>query len=170
VGLVSLRAAGDRLAFAAPPLLRSGPVDEATLARVVSALGLPGTAVRDAAWVDNGPGWVGLLLDGADRVLGLEPDFGALRGLEVGVIGAYDDGPADFEVRAFCPDLAITEDPVTGSLNAGLAVADRGRPGAAGVLGPAGHPAPPRGGRRGHHRRRRHLGRWCVPDRHQRHR
>jgi len=122
VGLVDLRSAGGRLAFGAPPLLRSGPVDQATLTRVVSALDVPGTAVRDAAWVDNGPGWLGLLLDGADRVLGLEPDFAALGGLQVGVIGAYDDGPAHFEVRAFCPGLAIPEDPVTGSLNAGLAV------------------------------------------------
>jgi len=62
-----------------------------------------------------------VLLSDAAQVLALEPDFDAFEGLEVGVVGAYPDGPVDVEVRAFCPGYGITEDPVTGSLNAGIA-------------------------------------------------
>ncbi|MGT2462712.1 PhzF family phenazine biosynthesis protein [Sinomonas atrocyanea] len=122
VGLVTVRDDGGRLAFAAPDLLRSGPVDPAELAAIAASLGLAPEEVVDAAWVDNGPGWVGLLLRDADTVLGLRPNFAAMGTYQVGVIGPRPDGdPAAFEVRAFCPDLAVPEDPVTGSLNAGLA-------------------------------------------------
>jgi PhzF family phenazine biosynthesis protein len=118
-GLVRLRR-GDRLAFAAPPLVRSGPVDAADLGRICRALRIEETDVLDSAWVDNGPGWVAVLLADAAAVLALEPDYAAFDGLDIGVVGAYPDGPVDVEVRAFCPGLGITEDPVTGSLNAGV--------------------------------------------------
>ena len=128
VGLVQLRAddAG-RLAFTAPPLRRSGPVDAATRAQAVSALGVPDDAVLDAAWVDNGPEWLGLLLRDADTVLALRPDLAVMGDLKVGVVGLYDDARrgevgAHAEVRAFVPGIGIAEDPVTGSLNAGLAL------------------------------------------------
>lgn len=122
VGLVTIADDGGRLAFAAPPLRRSGAVDPGDLAAIRASLGLTADDVDDAAWVDNGPGWVGLLLHRADAVLALQPDFAAMAGYQVGVIGPYaHGGDAAFEVRAFCPDLAVPEDPVTGSLNAGLA-------------------------------------------------
>ncbi|WP_246036563.1 PhzF family phenazine biosynthesis protein [Sinomonas susongensis] len=122
VGLVDLRDDGGRLAFAAPPLQRSGPVDQEEVAVVAGSLGLAADDVVDAAWVDNGPGWVAVLLRDAETVLGLRPDFPSMGSYKVGVIGPYADGSeAAFEVRAFCPDLAVPEDPVTGSLNAGLA-------------------------------------------------
>jgi PhzF family phenazine biosynthesis protein len=126
VGLVTVRDSGSGLAFKAPPLLRSGPVDDTTLAPVTAALGLPPGALVAAAWVDNGPGWLGLLLDSADTVLGLTPDLVALGTVEVGVIGPYAAADvarlgAAYEVRAVCPSLGLGEDPVTGSLNAGLA-------------------------------------------------
>lgn len=123
-GLVPVRTWGDRLAFAAPPLLRSGPATPDECERAIAALGVDRERVLDAAWVDNGPGWLGLLLDSAETVLGLTPDAAALRRerLDVGVIGPYPaGGPADFEVRAFIPEAGVAEDPVTGSLNAGLA-------------------------------------------------
>jgi PhzF family phenazine biosynthesis protein len=121
-GLVRVRA-GDRLAFAAPPLVRSGPVDPADLALITTALGTDD--VVDAAWVDNGPGWVALLLPDAETVLRLEPDLRALAAGEtthaVGVVGPHPSGrEAAFEVRAFVPAMGVGEDPVTGSLNAGL--------------------------------------------------
>jgi predicted PhzF superfamily epimerase YddE/YHI9 len=77
----------------------------------------------DAAWVDNGPGWVALLLEDAQDVLDCRPDHAALGGFDVGIVGPYSDGASDaaVEVRAFVTDLGIDEDPVTGSLNAGIA-------------------------------------------------
>ncbi|WP_136611747.1 PhzF family phenazine biosynthesis protein [Sinomonas albida] len=123
VGLVTIANDGGRLAFAAPPLRRSGPVDPSDLATVAGSLGLEtDDVVVDAAWVDNGPGWVGLLLRDAETVLRLEPDFGAMGDYLVGVIGPYGEGSeVQFEVRGFAPSLDVPEDPVTGSLNAGLA-------------------------------------------------
>ncbi len=115
-------ASGGRLAFEAPPLLRSGPVSDDDLARVRRALRLADDAVVDAAWVDNGPGWVAVLLAGAAEVLAVDPDWSAFGDLDVGVVGAYPPGSeVAVEVRAFCPGLGVVEDPVTGSLNAGLA-------------------------------------------------
>ncbi|NMO89292.1 PhzF family phenazine biosynthesis protein [Actinomycetospora sp. TBRC 11914] len=124
-GLVRLRSDGGRLAFAAPPLRRSGPVDDADVSSLAAALGVPRVEVRDAAWVDNGPGWVALLLADAATVLGLEPDLRALAANGVssaaGVVGPHPaGGDVAFEVRAFVPAMGVGEDPVTGSLNAGL--------------------------------------------------
>jgi len=122
VGLVRLRQDGGRLAFAAPPLRRSGPVSPEIRAQVARALRLPDDAIRDLAWVDNGPTWIGVLLADGDAVLALAPDLVVMGELEVGVVGLWGPGhDADAEVRAFVPGLGITEDPVTGSLNASLA-------------------------------------------------
>jgi PhzF family phenazine biosynthesis protein len=121
-GLVQLRRSGEELAFAAPPLLRSGPLDDALLERLISALGLDRTQVLDHHWVDNGPGWCALLLDSAQTVLAVRPDMQRLGDGVVGLVGAHSPGAdADFEVRAFVPSLGVPEDPVTGSLNAGIA-------------------------------------------------
>jgi PhzF family phenazine biosynthesis protein len=119
-GLVPVRRTPDGLAFAAPPLLRDGPVDEATVERIAASLGIDRAAIVDAQWADNGPGWVAVLLDSADTVLAIEP--GAVD-LDIGVAGLHPaGGPAALEVRAFFPKEGSTvEDPVTGSLNASLA-------------------------------------------------
>ncbi|NNG34579.1 PhzF family phenazine biosynthesis isomerase [Nakamurella aerolata] len=123
LGLIRLRRNGNHLAFAAPELLRSGPVDADTIAMAERALGIGPDQLVRANWIDNGPGWLGIQLTSADDVLALRPDFAAMGELNIGVIGAHQQGgPADFEVRAFCPDLAVPEDPVTGSLNAGFAL------------------------------------------------
>lgn len=119
-GLVRLRRSAERLAFAAPPLVRSGPVDKRLVDRIAEMLRIDREEIIDSQWVDNGPGWVGVLLRDARAVLALRP---ANLELEVGVVGAYPQGhdPA-FEVRAFLPAAGATvEDPVTGSLNASLA-------------------------------------------------
>lgn len=121
-GLVRIRREGDALAFAAPPLQRSGPLDEADVERIAQGLGLARTDIVDHQWCDNGPGWQAVLLESADQVLALEPDPALLAGLDVGVIGPHASGDIDFEVRAFFPgNSGLTEDPVTGSLNAALA-------------------------------------------------
>lgn len=127
-GLVRLRREDTRLAFCAPALRRA-PVEEAMLAPLLQALGLPRAKLRKAQWLDNGPRWLGLLVDAEETVLALEPDHSALRSLPLtGVIGpcARAAAPAaiggsDFQVRAFAAAQGIAEDPVTGSLNAALA-------------------------------------------------
>jgi PhzF family phenazine biosynthesis protein len=134
VGLVRLRrddvGEGQRLAFANPPLIRSGPVDEDDVAQIARSLRIGVSDVVGSAWVDNGPGWVAVRLRDADAVLALEPDLVAMGDLKLGVVGEYaigvvgehDDGqgaPA-VEVRAFVPSIGVGEDPVTGSLNAGI--------------------------------------------------
>jgi PhzF family phenazine biosynthesis protein len=119
-GLVPVRRTPDGLAFAAPPLIRSGPVEESLVRHVASALRIDRAEIVDAAWADNGPGWLAVLLASADAVLALEP---GLVDLDLGVAGPYPEGsPQAFEVRAFFPKHGATaEDPVTGSLNASLA-------------------------------------------------
>jgi PhzF family phenazine biosynthesis protein len=150
VGLVKIRRepGTQRLAFAAPPLKRSSP-SPSVLAQVAAALGLKATQVLAAQCLDNGPLWLGLLLDSPETVLGLVPDHKALTKLDikVGVAARYpheDTAPLiaranreakafaqapaasaafapDFEVRAFAAPIGVDEDPVTGSLNASLA-------------------------------------------------
>jgi PhzF family phenazine biosynthesis protein len=119
-GLVRIRRSTAGLAFAAPPLLRSGPVAETLIGEAAQQLGVARDLVLDAEWVDNGPGWLGLLLPSAEAVLALRP-----RSVEIplGVVGPHPPGgEAAIEVRAFFPlDGLSIEDPVTGSLNASLA-------------------------------------------------
>lgn len=121
-GLVRIRRDGARLAFAAPPLRRTGPLEGAALERLRRGLGLRDGDIVAHQWCDNGPGWRGLLLRSAEQVLALEPDPAVLGDVDLGVIGPRAGGDAQFEVRAFFPgNSGLTEDPVTGSLNAALA-------------------------------------------------
>jgi PhzF family phenazine biosynthesis protein len=132
VGLVKIRQDGPRLAFAAPPLRKSGPLDEADVALIARGLGVPREDIVAHAWCDNGPNWRGVMLRSAEQVLSLRPDASVLAGLDVGVVGprgkvgvvgSRPEGDAiAFEVRAFFPgNNGMAEDPVTGSLNAALA-------------------------------------------------
>lgn len=123
VGLVRVKRDGARLAFAAPPLRRTGPLEPPVLQQIVQCLHLEAAEVLHHQWVDNGPGWCAVMLPSAARVRALKPDFAAMGALKVGVIGAQPAGHhTQFEVRAFVPTLSVPEDPVTGSLNAGLAL------------------------------------------------
>ncbi|MBW4796171.1 PhzF family phenazine biosynthesis protein [Pseudomonas tolaasii] len=125
IGLVRIRRQGEQLAFIAPPLLRSGAVEAPLLERVRLALGLPPEAIVRSQWVDNGAGWLALMLTDRECVLGVRPDYSQLHGLAVGVIAPCDparDGvDTHFEVRAFIAGDGAQEDPATGSLNAGIA-------------------------------------------------
>ena len=140
VGLVTLRQSNGRLSFAAPELIRGGPVDEADIAKVVVALGVDRSSIIAAKWADNGPGWLAVMLASAEEVLALTPDFTKTERSGVGVVGEHPigvvgpnkvgvagrtgaaDGEPAIEVRAFFSTGAqATEDPVTGSLNASIA-------------------------------------------------
>ncbi|PUE54547.1 PhzF family phenazine biosynthesis protein [Limnohabitans parvus] len=146
VGLVSLKSVDGRWAFAAPPLQRQTPAP-ALLTEVLAALGLQADEVLAAQDLNNGPHWLGILIDSVDSLLALEPDHAALKRLntKVGVAAKREvsagslirranrearafaastriaNDLTDLEVRAFAAPVGIAEDPVTGSLNASLA-------------------------------------------------
>jgi PhzF family phenazine biosynthesis protein len=127
LGLIHIRRAPERLSFAAPELVRSGPVEAEILVRVVKGLDLTPDAIAASNWVDNGSHWLAIMLHSREEVLALRPNYSTLAGLKVGVFAAFnpakDGTSAQFEVRAFsAEDVGLGhEDPVTGSLNAGLA-------------------------------------------------
>jgi PhzF family phenazine biosynthesis protein len=124
VGLVRIKRDDSRLAFAAPPLRRSGAVAPDLLERIARALAIDTTAIKASQWVDNGPGWIAVMLPSRAEVLAVNLDYSALPGQALGLVApcdpARDGNGANFEVRAFVGTRAA-EDPVTGSLNAGIA-------------------------------------------------
>ncbi|WP_241775314.1 PhzF family phenazine biosynthesis protein [Pseudomonas corrugata] len=122
-GLVTVGRDQGRLCFAAPSLIRYGAPSRAELNEAVQLLQIDPRDVVDAAWVDNGPGWLGIRLVSAEQVLAVQPAQSWPRRIDVGVVGPHSGGDIAFEVRAFFSNHsgAIVEDPVTGSLNASLA-------------------------------------------------
>ena len=124
IGLVTVRTVGDALAFAAPPLIRGGPPTAEEVADACDVLRIRADEIVDARWIDNGPGWIGILLDDADAVLAVAPAGTVDRVVAIGVVGPHAaEVDAAYEVRAFFSDDtgAVREDPVTGSLNASVA-------------------------------------------------
>jgi len=122
-GLVRIKRDGARLAFAAPPLRRSGEVEPDLKTRIARSLRIDEDAIKAAQWVDNGPGWVAVMLGSRSELLNLRQDTSVLPDQSLGAVAPWDvakDGnEAQFEVRAFMGRGG--EDPVTGSLNASLA-------------------------------------------------
>ena len=123
VGLVPIKRDSARLAFAAPPLHRKGPLDEADVALIARGLGIARSDIVEHAWCENGPPWRGVMLRTAAQVLALKPNASALAGLDIGVVAPQPAGAdTSFEVRAFFhTNDTLSEDPVTGSLNAAVA-------------------------------------------------
>jgi PhzF family phenazine biosynthesis protein len=150
IGLVRIRrnAVSGALAFAAPPLVRGGPLDDADLDTIARGLRIARSDIVAHAWCDNGPRWRGVMLASAQQVLALKPDAAVLSGWELGIVGpraklgvvgprtpgqpaanqssiapgSHASEDSDFEVRAFFPGHSgLAEDPVTGSLNAAVA-------------------------------------------------
>lgn len=123
-GLVPIRRSDELLSFAAPPLIRGGPVGEPKIAELAAFLRIDRSRIVDAAWGDNGPGWIVVLLASADEVLALKPARDHAGRIDVGVVGPHPKGHTTaFELRAFFTDHngSLREDPVTGSLNASTA-------------------------------------------------
>ncbi|NGN63425.1 PhzF family phenazine biosynthesis protein [Streptomyces sp. A7024] len=122
LGLVRVRRHDNGLSFRAPARRRSGPLEDAHVDRIARGLRIDRARITGHQWVDNGPGWAGVQLASAAEVLALEPDEQHMRDLTLGVVGAHPEGaPEQFEVRAFALPQGVREDPVTGSLTAGLA-------------------------------------------------
>lgn len=122
-GLVEIRRGPKDLAFAAPPLIRSGMPSEDEIAQIVDVLQIDRAAIIDAQWVDNGPGWIAVMLDSAEAVLAVEPKRHCAGQVDIGLVGAHAPGSeVAYELRALfsTPDGSIIEDPVTGSLNASI--------------------------------------------------
>ena len=126
-GLVGLRVSGNILSFEAPSQIEDRPVTDDEVANLTEVLGIDHSDIVAARWVDNGPGWVGVVLESAEAVLDLEPDFTRhpVGGrLDIGVAGLFPEGSEfRYEVRAFFSGQRgeMLEDPVTGSLNASMA-------------------------------------------------
>lgn len=119
-GLIAINKNNSLFEFAAPPLIKTGPLDKSILNKLVAALSLAPSAIKGHQWVDNGPGWCALLLESAQHVLDIKPRWSQLAPLNLGIVGPYASGEVAFEVRAFVGGGGY-EDPVTGSLNASLA-------------------------------------------------
>ena len=123
-GRIAIRQSGATLAFAAPPLIRTGRIEPAQRNEIIEVLRISASAIVDVEWADNGPGWIAILLDSAEAVLALEPVRSHPAPLNLGIVGPYPPGSeAAFELRALSTDQSGTlrEDPVTGSLNASAA-------------------------------------------------
>jgi predicted PhzF superfamily epimerase YddE/YHI9 len=96
-------------------------VDPDELEEIAADLNIDSDRIVDAEWTDNGPGWVSVLLESADELLQVRPRD---TQRDIGLVAPQPEGKdTAFEVRGFFPkDGSTAEDPVTGSLNAGLAM------------------------------------------------
>ncbi|MCW2254761.1 PhzF family phenazine biosynthesis protein [Providencia alcalifaciens] len=120
-GLVNLKQSEGRLAFMAPPLIRTGEVVQDEKVKILKAFALEEQDVEACEWLDNGPGWLIILLKSVDKLLSLTPDYAQLKGYDIGVCAFQPTGhEKQLEVRGFCCTIS-EEDPVTGSLNAAIA-------------------------------------------------
>lgn len=124
IGLVPIRTTAQGYAFAAPPLIRAGRPTDQDIAAAAAVLRIEPRLILDAAWIDNGPGWLGIMLDSAEAVLAVQPDVSPGRPVDIGLVGAHPPGhDAAYEIRALFSNAegTVIEDPVTGSLNASVA-------------------------------------------------
>ncbi|MDX1879610.1 PhzF family phenazine biosynthesis protein [Mycolicibacterium sp. 141076] len=120
-GLVAVLRGEGTLSFAAPPTLRTGPIDDSEVDLIAAAFKIDRERIIDHQWVDNGPGWAVVRLSTAREVLDLKPDLSVIPQAMVGAIGAYPEGfEHQFEMRTFAPKVGVAEDPVCGSMNASV--------------------------------------------------
>ncbi|WP_298333985.1 PhzF family phenazine biosynthesis protein [uncultured Erythrobacter sp.] len=125
IGLVEIRQDGDTLAFRAPELLTYEPLTDQERAAAIAFTGIDEGALVEAVHVVNGPKWQLLRLKTAGDVLAAQPTSKAPLGTDIGLAGPYETGfERDWELRAFFADSheRFSEDPVTGSFNAGVAI------------------------------------------------
>jgi PhzF family phenazine biosynthesis protein len=130
IGLITVKQDGDRLAFAAPPTIKSGPLDEALLDEICEVLNIQRSDIIDHQWLDNGPGWMGIMLENAEAVRAVKPKGSWPRRVDIGIVGKVgiigaeqEAADTQWELRAIFSNHtgSLIEDPVTGSLNASTA-------------------------------------------------
>lgn len=122
-GLISIKKNQDTYAFMAPERRRTGPLDPNIVEQIARGLNISLQDIQAHEWCENGPPWQTILLRSAELVRQVKPDPSIIRNVDyLGLVGPYQNGPSAFEVRAFFPGQSrLTEDPVTGSLNAAVA-------------------------------------------------
>ena len=123
VGIVEIDISQENiLAFMAPPTkIQPLPADQ--FDAIVERLAIPRDSILHTVQLDNGPIWQVLQLNSAQAVLAVDssrvrwPAFKA-----IGLIGAHPpEAECDYEVRMLAPSSGMSEDPITGSLNAAIA-------------------------------------------------
>lgn len=131
-GLLPVRIEGEgeaRRIFVRAPAAKLRVATARDIIALAEALGAPLHMDRAPRVVDVGPIWLTAMLDSAEQVRALRPDFARLaeltlsRGLDgVTVFGAEGpDATAAYAVRSFAPADGVPEDPVCGSGNAAVA-------------------------------------------------
>lgn len=122
IGIIDINVSSDQFAFVAPPT-QIEPLAQDRLLAITNALSIPVDTILNTALLDNGPVWQVLQLESAEQVLAIDssrvkwPEFKA-----IGLIGAHStQHECDYEVRMLAPSSGMTEDPITGSLNAAIA-------------------------------------------------
>jgi len=112
----------DELAFTAPPTTIQ-PMDSDQLEAIIETLEIPRGAILHTTHLDNGPVWQVLQLDSAENVLAVDSSRVRWPAYKyIGLIGAHSSGAeCDYEVRMLAPSSGMSEDPITGSLNAAIA-------------------------------------------------
>ena len=122
IGIVEIDVSGAQFAFVAPPT-KIGRLPEEILLTITEVLNISSESILHTALLDNGPVWSVLQLESADQVLLV--DSSLVRWPEhksISLIGAHKAGAeCDYEVRMLAPSSGMSEDPITGSLNAALA-------------------------------------------------
>lgn len=122
IGIIEIDLSAGKPAFAAPPT-KIAPMDSFEKLRITKQLGLQPNQIMNAVELNNGPVWQLFELRSSSDVLGVDsskvkwPEFKA-----IGLLGkSFSDANADYEVRMLAPSSGMSEDPITGSLNAAIA-------------------------------------------------
>lgn len=123
VGIVEIDISQAPMMSFAAPLTTIKDMDSTHRLEIMDALAIPPSAVVNTAELCNGPTWQFFELESAADVLAADsskvkwPTFKAI-GLFAPQLPGHE---CDYEVRMLAPSSGMSEDPITGSLNAAIA-------------------------------------------------